>query len=178
MSCIFLGRQIAKRVSNHCQPWPFLWKIGQHAWHLLLECVGVHEFQCTFMCVHMSVLHLCNQNATVITFHFSRKKEGVYKNLFAKGHTRQSNTLLFHFHFVPPCFSPTLLSLPSTTTISQPRLSSSRAFLIRQTQPVLLSKAATASSYQPVTSYLSFRFLSRERRQSSSGITALWILSH
>lgn len=51
-----------------------------------------------------------------LTFHFSKKKEQVYKNLFAKGHTRQSNTLLFDFHFVPPSFSTFLyspLSLPS-----------------------------------------------------------------
>lgn len=47
-------------------------------------------------------------------------------------------------------------------TISRPRLSSSRAILIRQTGPVLLSKAATVSSYQPVTSYLSFHLLFRE----------------
>lgn len=93
-----------------------------------------------------------------------KKKGRVYKNLFAKGHTGQPNTLLFHFHFAPPSVSPAscpLLSL-SPLTISRPRLSSSRAILIRQTGPVLPSKAATVSSYQPVTSYLSFRLLFRE----------------
>ncbi len=57
MSCIFLGRQIAKRVSNHCQPWPFLWKLARmHG--IYCQCVGVHVFQCIFMRVHTSVLHL------------------------------------------------------------------------------------------------------------------------
>lgn len=57
-SVIFHSRPLAKRVSNHCQPWPFTQKIGQHAPHILLEFVGARLFQGIFMCVHMSMLHL------------------------------------------------------------------------------------------------------------------------
>lgn len=61
------------------------------------------------------------------------------------------------------------LTPPPATTISYPCLSSSRAFLIRQTEPILLSKAATPSSYQPVTSYQSLYLLSREQRHWNHG---------
>lgn len=57
-SVIFQGQPLAKRVSNHCQPWPFTEKIGRHAPHILLEFVGPRLFQGIFMCVHMSMLHL------------------------------------------------------------------------------------------------------------------------
>lgn len=190
MSCIFLHRQIAKKGFKSLSALTFPLKIGQHAWNILLvcECACVSLHICLWAYERTPSSHItnkkekteiqCNQNATVITLHFPRKK-GVYKNLFAKGHTRQSNTSVsFSFCTTLLLLSRPDLSLPSTITIYQPRLSSSRAFLIRQTQPVLLSEAATASSYQPVTSYLSFRFLSRERRLNSNGIEALWTLNH
>lgn len=56
--CIFHSRQIAKKGFKSLSALTFSLKIGLHAWHMLLEFVGVHVLQCIFMCVHRSVLHL------------------------------------------------------------------------------------------------------------------------
>ncbi len=93
-------------------------KIGPHAPHTLLEIVGVQVFLCIFMCVHMSMLHKLKKNTVIRmprSLPFISLEKSSKKNLFAKGHTRQSNTLQFHFHFVHSSFSPASLppSLPS-----------------------------------------------------------------
>lgn len=107
----------------------------------------------------------------VITPHFSRKKAASLQESICKRSrmTVQQFAISFPFCTVVLLRAFLFLTPPPATTISYSCLSSSRAFLIRQTEPILLSKAATPSSYQPVTSYQSLCLLSRERRYWNHG---------
>lgn len=86
-----------------------------------------------YLCLCMSLLHPTafhppqnttpdNQNA-IITLCLSRKKRQVYKNLFAKGHSCQSSSLPFHFHFAQPSFSPVLHHRLPTPSVARRNIS-------------------------------------------------------
>lgn len=92
-------------------------------------CVSVHIYVCPYERAPSPQIKKNNKKNTIIRMPRSlpfippgKKKERVYKNLFAKGHTRQSNTSLFHFHFAPPSSSPASLShhyLPAPSVFLQ-----------------------------------------------------------
>lgn len=96
-------------------------KIGPHARHILLESVGVHVFQCIFMCVPMSMRHShkyikknYNLNATVITLHFSRKKGASLQKSICKRSNQTVQHLAVSFSVCTALLLPCLaLSLPS-----------------------------------------------------------------
>lgn len=102
-------------------------------------CVLVHIYVCSSPQIKKKTI---NRMPRSLPFISTEKNKQVYKNIFAKGHNRQSNTLRFHFRFVlPPSLSIASLSF-FPPLLSQSRLSSFAAFPIRQTEPVLLSQAA------------------------------------
>lgn len=116
---IFHGRQIAKCVSNHCQPWPLLWKLDPgmniiYCWRAL----AAHAFPCIFMWAHVThkLTHAPKSHSVIrmsqsLPFYFSKRKGGEFTKIYLQKVTADSPTLCRFISFFVPRRPPSPLSV-------------------------------------------------------------------